>query len=357
MASTLEISKVTVPYDELSEIGVKALELVGVPTEDAKTTVEILLYADLRGIETHGIQRLLMYIPRIRKGLITPKPDIRIHALSPVMRIVDGDDGLGQVVATRGMREAISLAKEWGAAFVGCKNSNHFGAAAPFVEMACDERMIAIVATNAFPSMAPWGGVKNMVGNNPFAVGAPCEGDPPFILDIALSVSSRGRVRQIANRKERIPEGWALDSKGIPTTDPLEALKGFVLPIGGHKGYGLALAVDIISGVLTGAGFADGVKSLLQQWEEPQHIGHSIFVIDPTRFMPWEQFADRMKQLRQSMRSVPALNPKEPVLTPWEPEARIEKERRLEGIPIQDSAFELLQGLTRGQYEYEMPKF
>lgn len=357
MTSTLQTDELLISYEELSEIGIKALELVSVPTGDAQTTIDILLYADLRGIDTHGIQRLLMYIPRLRKGLMNPNPNIEVQTLSPVIRLVHGDDGLGQVVAARGMEEAICVAKEWGAAFVGCKDSSHFGAAAAFAQMACDEKLVSIVTTNAFPSMAPWGGLKNMVGNNPFAIGAPCDGEPPFILDIALSVSSRGRIRNLAGKKEKIPEGWAIDANGMSTTDPLEALKGFVLPIGNHKGYGLALAIDIISGVLTGSGFADGIKSMIQQWNEPQHVGHSMIVIDPCRFMPWELFSDRMRQLRQSMRSVPPIDPKAPVLTPWEREAKIEKARRHGGVPIPTNAFQALKGLACGQYDYEMPKY
>lgn len=350
-------SDVLVSHDELSAIGVEALEAVGVPAADARVATRILLYADLRGVGSHGIQRLLMYVPRIRKGLINPTPAIEVENVSPVMSLVHGDDGLGQVVAERGTREAVRLAKEWGLGLVGCRDSNHFGAVAPFAQMACDERLIAIVATNAFPTMAPWGGGKNVVGNNPFAVGVPCEDAPPFILDMALSVSSRGRMRDMAKQRQRIPEGWALDANGRPTTDPLEALKGFVLPIGGHKGYGLALAIDIIAGVMTGAGVADGVKSLLQQWDEPQHVGHVMCVIDPVRFMPWSRFAERMKDLRETMRAVPALDPAAPVVIPGEPEARIAEQRRLEGIPVPEGTFELLKGLTRGQYEYEMPKF
>jgi len=346
-----------VSYDEFFKIGVKALEMVGVPTEDAKITVEVLLCADLRGVDTHGIQRLLMYIPRIRKGLMNPRPEIKVQALTPVIKIVHGDDGLGQVVAARGMREAIALAKDSGIAFVGCKDSNHFGAAAPYVLMACDEKMIGIAGTNAFPTMAPWGGLKNLVGNNPLAVGVPFEGNPAFILDIAMSVSSRGRMRHMAERGEKIPEGWALNSKGRPTTDPLEGLKGLVLPIGLYKGYGLALAIDILSGVLTGAGFSSEVKSLVQQWKEPQHIGHFFIVIDPTRFMSWRDFSDRMKQLCDSMRAAPPIDREKPILIPGEPEAHLERTRRSKGIPIETKAFQLLQGLTRGQYDYEIPKF
>ena len=357
MAGSMQSTELVVSPEELADIGVLALERLDVPTADARRTVEVLLYADLRGVESHGIQRLLMYVPRLRNKLIKARPDIRIERLSPVMSLVHGDDGLGQVVASRGMSEAIELAKACGLAAVGCRDSNHFGAAAPFAQMACDERLIAIVATNAFPTMAAWGGSKNVVGNNPFALGVPCDGDPAFMLDIALSVSSRGRIRSMAQAKLPIPEGWAVDAKGKATTNPLEALKGFVLPIGGHKGYGLALAIDMLAGVLTGAGFADGVKSMLQQGDESQHVGHFMLVIDPVRFMSWNCFAERMKELRTTMRAAPPLDPKQPVVIPGEPEARIEKKRRVEGIPISEDAFRLLKGLTQGQYDYAVPGF
>jgi ureidoglycolate dehydrogenase (NAD+) len=343
-------------HEKLVEIGVRALELVGVPTEDAKTTVHVLLCADLRGVSSHGIQRLLMYVPRIRKGLINPTPKILVTSVAPAMKIVSGDNGLGPVVGTRGMREAIDLARELGIAFVGCRNSNHFGAAAPYVLMACEEKMIGLAGTNAFPTMAPWGGLEKLVGNNPLAIGVPYEGERPFVLDMAMSVSSRGRMRHMAEKKEVMPEGWAVDSEGRPTTDPLEGLKGFVLPIGFHKGYGLAAAMDILSGVLTGAGFSTGVKSLLQQWEEPQHIGHFFIAIDPSRFMSWQVFSDRMKQLCASLRNSRRIDPTEPILIPGDPEANMEGQRRDHGIPLEPDAFEALKGLAQGKYDYEIPR-
>ena len=346
-----------VAYEELFEIGMKALEIVGVPVEDAKITVDVLLCADLRGVGTHGIQRLLMYIPRLRKELINPDPKIVVKSLAPAMKIVHGDNGLGPVVATRGMREAIDLARESGIAFVGCKDSNHFGAAAPYVLMACHEKMIGIASTNAFPTMAPWGGLEKLVGNNPLAIGVPYEGGTPFVLDMAMSVSSRGRIRNIAEKKEKIPEGWALDSEGEPTTDPLEGLKGFVLPIGSHKGYGLAVAMDILSGVLTGGGFSTGIKSLIQQWEEPQHIGHFFMAIDPKRFMTWKAFSDRMKQLCELLRNARRIDSKKRIFIPGEPEAQMERFRRMNGIPFEAKVFEALKGLTQGKYDYEMPRF
>jgi LDH2 family malate/lactate/ureidoglycolate dehydrogenase len=345
-----------VPHGEFFEIGVRALELVGVPTKDAKTTVHVLLCADLRGVSSHGIQRLLMYIPRLKRELINPYPKIVVDSLAPAMRVVRGDNGLGPVVATRGTKEAIDLAKESGIAFVGCRDSNHFGAAAPYVLMACEEKMVGIAGTNAFPTMAPWRGLEKLVGNNPLAIGVPFKGERPFVLDMAMSVSSRGRMRHMAETGEKMPEGWAVDSAGRPTTDPLEGLKGFVLPIGLHKGYGLAVAMDILSGVLTGAGFSTGVKSLIQQWEEPQHIGHFFIAIDPRRFTSWEVFSDRMNQLCDSMRNAHRLDPSKPILIPGDPEAQMEQHRRENGIPFEADAFEILKALAQGKYDYEIPR-
>jgi LDH2 family malate/lactate/ureidoglycolate dehydrogenase len=349
--------KMKVPYEELKEIGILALEKVGVPLEEARATVEILLCADLRGVSSHGVQRLLMYVPKIRKGLMNPRPKIEVRSLAPGLRLVSGDDGLGPVVGTRGMREAIDLAKTSGIGFVGCSNSNHFSAAAPYVLMACQEKLIGIAGTNAFPTMPPWGGLGNIIGNNPLAIGVPCEGTHPFVLDMATSVSSRGRMRDMAKKNEKMPEGWAVDKQGKPTTDPLVGLKGYVLPMGEHKGYGLSIAIDIIAGVLTGSGFATGVKSLLQQWEEPQHVGHFFIVIDPVRFMPWEEFSDRLKALFLILRGSQRINPDKAILIPGDYEDELEKTRRASGIPIDRMTLNLLRGLIQGQYDYEIPKF
>jgi len=346
-----------VPYDELRELGIQALQKVDVPVEDARIAVGILLEADLRGVSSHGIKRLSMYIPRIRKGLMKARPTIEVHSPAPGLRIVSGDDGLGPVVGARGMVEAIELAKTLGTGFVGCRDSNHFSAAAPYVLMACREKLIGIAGTNAFPTMPPWGGLGNIVGNNPMAIGVPCEGEPPFVLDMAMSVSARGRMRQMADKGEKMPEGWAVDKQGRPTTNPLEGLKGFVLPMGQHKGYGLAIALDILGGVLTGSGFATGVKSLVQQWDEPQHVGHFFIAIDPVRFMPWDEFSDRLKALFSILRGAQRINPETAILIPGEFEQRLEEERRATGIPMDSTSLKILRGLARGKYDYEIPKF
>jgi ureidoglycolate dehydrogenase (NAD+) len=346
-----------VTYDELFLLGIEALGRVGVPKEDAAATLEILLWSDLRGVPTHGIQRLLTYVPRLREGLINPTPRFTIESPASSLMVIDGDNGLGTVVGSRGIREATKLARETGIAFVGCRNSNHFGACAPYVLLACREGMLGMAGANAAPTMAPWGGLSKRIGNNPFAVGVPCQGDGPFVIDVAMSNSSRARIFQMASKKERIPGDWALDAAGRPTTDASEAIKGFVLPIGRHKGYGLAVAIDILCGILTGGAYSESVTSLAEHWDRPQRIGHFFMTIDVARFMPLEVFSERMKDLYGELKSARPIDPKTPVRIPGERGNASEKAMRAAGIPIASSLLDTLKGLTQGNYDYEIPKF
>ncbi len=349
--------EILVSYDHLLELGVKALKLVGVPDPDAKTTMDVLLCSDLRGVPTHGVQRLLTYVPRLRDRLINPNPELVVDSLAPSLKVIHGDNGLGPVVGTKGMLESINLARDSGIAFVGCRNSNHFGACAPYVLMACREGMIGIVGANAAPTMAPWGGLTKRIGNNPLAIGVACEGDHPFVIDVAMSNSSRARIFQMAARKEKIPGDWALDSEGRPTTDPSEAIKGFVLPIGRHKGYGLAVAIDILCGVLIGGAFSQGVKSLAEHWDKPQNIGHFFITIDAGRFMPSVEFSERMRELFRGLRGAQRIEQEEPILVPGERGGKSQRSRRLNGIPIAPQLLETLKGLAQGNYDYDVPRF
>jgi len=349
--------EIQVPYDVLLELGMRSLGLVEVANQDARATMDVLLCADLRGVPTHGIQRLLTYVPRLRSGLINPRPDVRIESLAPALKIIDGDNGLGPVVATKGMAEAIEMARSSGIGFVGCRKSNHFGACAPYVLMACRQKMIGIAGANSPPTMAPWGGLTKLIGNNPLGIGVPCEGDTPFVIDIAMSNSSRARIFNMAAKKEKIPGDWALDSAGKPTTDASEAIKGFVLPMGRHKGYGLAVAIDILSGVLTEGAFSLGLKSLAENWHEPQDIGHFFIAIDATRFMSWDVFSKRMKDLFGGLRSSRRIDPGSPIRIPGERGTQTEMDRRHNGIPISPRLLETLKGLAEGNYDYDIPKF
>ncbi|MEJ2167669.1 MAG: Ldh family oxidoreductase [Desulfobacterales bacterium] len=352
-----ETDHILVAYDELQELGEKCLELVGVPPDHALITTQVLLWADLRGVGTHGVERLLSYVPRLKKGLINACPALKVEEKGEAIRLLHGDNGLGQVVGERGVREAISLAKKSGLGFVACRDSNHFGAVAPYVLMACQEKIIGIACTNAFATMAPTGGLDSVVGNNPLGIGIPVEGGNHFVLDMAMSVSSRGRIRGMAAKGQTIPAGWAITRQGEPTTDPQEALKGLVLPVGQHKGYGLAVAIDILCGVLTGAGFGTEVKSLFQEWSEPQHIGHVFIALDPRRLMDWESFQRRIYELYRELKSVCPIDPDTPVVVAGEMENRMEKERKSAGIPLPPATLYKLRMLAAGEYEIEISKY
>lgn len=338
-----------VASDDLLQLTRCAFERVGVPPSDAAAAAEILVSADLQGIGTHGVRRLAPYVARIRDGAFNPTPDIRIARTAPAAALVDGNDGLGPVVGTRGLSAALEIAAETGIAYVGCRNSQHFGALAPYARRAAEAGMVCLLGSTALATMAPWGGREVRVGNNPLGLGAPRRGAPPFILDIAMSIAARGKMRLAQQRGEAIPTGWALDAEGRPTTDPLAGLKGFVLPIGGHKGYGLALAVDILAGALTGGAVSAEVRSLFQQAEAPQGVCHFFIALDPARLLGQDAFGDRMEALCRLMAETPPFDPAAPVLIPGEIEARLLAERRAHGIPLEAEEFAAIQALARGE--------
>lgn len=345
----MSIQEMRLSESELTALTIAALEAADVSRADATACAEILVTADMQGITTHGVRRLVPYISRIRQGLISASPEIAVDHGSQTVVVVDGGNGLGPVVARRALDEALDIATKTGLAFVGCRASNHFGAGAPYALLACRRQMVMIAGTNAFRTMAPWGGTGVRLGNNPLAFGAPCGEEWHFILDIAMSVGARGKIRAAQEQGEQIPPGWALDATGHPTTDPLAALKGFVMPIGGHKGYGLALMIDILSGVLTGALFGSEARSLFQDHEAPQGLGHFFLVIDPARFMPLSEFQARMRQLAWDMESAPASDPNSPVVLPGAYEHAKMRAHAEFGVPVPTALVRQLEALGRGE--------
>lgn len=334
--------------EALQDLAARALEAVGVPGEAARAAAEILVFADLVGIHTHGLARLSPYIARLRDGAFNPRPDIRIRRRGATA-IVYGDNGLGQVVGHTGIRLAIEIARENGIGYVGCRESQHFGALAPYIMTAAEAGMVVVLGTSAFPTMAPWGGREVKLGNNPLGLGAPRPGRLPFIFDIALSVVARGKIRQAHERGEAIPQGWALDRGGEPTTDPLEALKGFVLPVGDHKGYGLALMVDILAATLIGGVASHGVRSLFQQKDKPQRVGHFFIAIDPEQTIGRQAFDAGLAELEAAMRSTAPFDPSRPVMLPGDIEAALYAERMRDGIPLEASLLDQIERLARGE--------
>ena len=326
------------------------------PADDAETAADILVRTDLMGIETHGTRRLGMYIGHIRRGGTKATPNITTSELSPAIAMVDGDHGLGSVVASRGLTEAIRLARRSGLAYVACRNSNHFGAVGPYVLGACRQRLVCFMGTNASVTMAPWGGREPKIGNNPIGIGAPRRQEPHFMLDIAMCVAARGKMRGAKDRGEQIPLGWALDPDGNPTTDPLKGLEGFVLPIGGHKGYGLALAVDLLAGVLGGGAFGTGVKSMYRTPEEHQGVAHFVVVIDPARVLGLDAYYERMDAFWNRIKATSPLRPAEPVLLPGEIEAKAYAANTALGIPMEESLYDAIRGLADGTVEGVIPE-
>lgn len=323
-----------VKVEQLRDFSFKAFRALGIPEKDAQVTSEILVAADIRGIDSHGVARLPIYAKRLQLGLINKQPNVKVVRERAGAAIVDGDNGLGQVVAHQAMTLCLEKAKQNGVGAVGVRNSNHFGIGAYYAMMALKEDMIGLVATNASPLMAPFGGKTPLLGTNPLAIAIPAGTQYPVVLDMATSLVPRGKIEIAARKGEKIPIGWAIDKDGRPTQEPEEALKGTLLPMGGPKGYGLALVLDILCGVLAGAAFGGNVGSLFGDLDRPQNIGHFMMAIDVGSFRPLNEFKNTMDSLILSIKnSEPAEGVKE-LFLPGEIEFLKGKEREEKGIAL-----------------------
>jgi len=335
---------VLVRPDRLSRFCVQLFEKVGVPSRDAEVLIDNLISADLRGVDTHGVTRIAIYIERLQSGAVRAKPQMKVLNETAVSAILDGDHGLGQVISARAMEMAMEKAKAGVIGVVGVRNSTHNGAMAYFATMAVKEDLIGIGLTNTVPLMAPTGGNQAMIGNNPLSIAAPAGYEKPVVFDMACSIAARGKIILAAKKGEKIPLGWAIDKEGLPTEDAKAALEGLILPVGGHKGYGLALMVDVLSGVLTGANFGPGVGPLYHN-PGTQGIGHLLAAINIQAFIPISEFKARMdKMVRDVKQSKKAKGVKE-IFLPGEIEMGIEEKRRREGIPLSRAVYDELCGL------------
>jgi LDH2 family malate/lactate/ureidoglycolate dehydrogenase len=263
--------------------------------------------------------------------------------VTPVAAALDGQNGLGFVVATRAMAEAIAMARESGIGIVSVRRSTHFGMAACYVLQALDAGFVSLVFTNASPAMPPWGGREPLLGTSPLAAGAPGGRLAPFVLDMSPAVAARGKIRLAEKRGEKIPLGYALDAQGRPTTDPAAALQGVVLPIGGPKGSGLSMLMDIFGGVLSGAAYAGDVGDQYKAYDRPQNVGHFFLAMKPDLFVPMAEYRSRMDLLVERIRACPKAEGFDEILLPGEIEAREETRRRESGIPYGHSEIDALQ--------------
>lgn len=324
----------TVSHERLQSLVSEIVAAHDVPIADAERVAQCLVLADLRGVASHGVARLPIYTERLRRGLVNPRPSLALHTPTPVCARLDGDDGLGFVVATRAMDEAIERASTYGIGMVAVRRSTHFGMAACYLLQAVEAGYVALVLTNASPAMPVWGGKEPLLGTSPFAFAAPGNGTtPPIVLDMATSVVARGKIRRAAANDEPIPEGWALDKEGNPTTDPHKAYEGIILPLGGPKGSGLSLMMDVVCGVMSGAAFGGTVGNQYLDFDAPQNVGHCVIAIQPGVFVDGD-YAQRMAELHARIMSGPLLDPAAPILMPGERETRHEAERRRSGIVL-----------------------
>jgi LDH2 family malate/lactate/ureidoglycolate dehydrogenase len=320
------------------------LQAHGVPPDDAATIAGCLVSADLRGVDTHGLCRLPIYLERVRAGLINPKPNLSPRRITPVAAALDGEDGFGFVIGMRAMAEAIAMARDYGIGIVAARRSTHFGMAASYALPAVEAGLMAMVFSNASRAMPPWGGRAMLLGTNPFCMAAPAGKHRPVILDMSPAVAARGKIRRAERRGEKIPLGYALDAEGRPTTDPKAALAGgVVLPIGEHKGSGLSMFMDIFGGVISGANFGGDVADQYKAFDRPQDVGHFFLAMKPDLFITEAEYRNRIDTLIERMRTVPTAEGFAEILIPGEPEDRYEAERRRSGIPYAASEVTALQ--------------
>ena len=319
---------------ELLSLASSALVRLGMDIEAAGDAARILVYADMFGIHTHGVERILSYGERLRIGGIKPRPDMTADALTPSIISIDGDNGLGPLIGMRALRAAMDAAKTNGLALALVRGSNHFGPICPYSYIAAQDGFATLIGSNATTTIAPWGGSEAKLGNNPFGFGIPNPGGDPIMLDMAMSVAARAKIRSAAKAGEPIPDSWATDRDGKPTTDPAAALNGFLQPVGGHKGYGLALAVDLIAGLLSGAAYLSHVKSWVDTPEEPQNVGHYFLLIDTARIGSGNWLESRMRDFTSILHDTPPADPQAPVQVPGEREMQSFRRAQTQGIRI-----------------------
>ena len=333
-----------VPAERLRQFCIEALEKAGVPTDEAKIVADVQVESDLRGVHSHGAVAVVGYVQRLNQGGTNPRPNITVMKESPHHALVDGDHGLGQLVAVKAMNICIAKAKESGVATVGVHNSNHFGAAGNYSMMALKEDLIGFALTNAAAVIPPTGGGTGVFGTNPISFAIPTAHSYPITLDIATSAVAMQRIVQALREGQKIPPGWGLDSKGKPTDDPRVALtSGIQPPMAGHKGYGLAMMVEVLSAVLTGASF--GRVTEPRNWRPSEYlsVGHFFAALNPVMFIPIDEFKARMESLIEEVRNSTLLEDTERIYLPGEIEYEKREQRIKKGIPLPASTVETLE--------------
>lgn len=319
------------------------LKAAGMRPEPAAIVADTLIYADLRGVASHGVARLRSYLDRIRAGVMELDPPMKLTSEAPASGLLDAGNGFGQIAGVTAMDIAIEKAKSAGSAVIGIANSNHFGVAAYFVERATRADMVGIVLTNSSPAMTAYNTRIPLIGTNPIAFGVPAGNARPIILDMSTSVVARGKIRLASLTGKPIPPGWAYDEQGRPTEDAHAALKGSLAPIGGPKGAGLSLIIDLLTGVLTGTGLTGDVRNITDI-SGPSRTGHLMIAFDVGRFIPPELFRTNVDRVIANIKAMPSADGG-PVYMPGEIEAIGAEKRTRDGIGVPPDILRILRDL------------
>lgn len=346
------MAKITVDWKTLTSFVEDAFVAVGIPREDAEICTDVLLESDRRGIESHGVNRFKpIYIDRIEDGIQNPVTKFEIIRETPTTAVVDGHDGMGQVIGYKAMKLAIAKAKQYGMGMVAVRNSCHYGIAGYYTTMCTQEGMIGITGTNARPSIAPTFGVENMLGTNPLTFGFPTDEPFPFVLDCATSITQRGKIEYFARIGQDTPEGMVIGRDGKAKTDSKQILvdltKGdaALAPLGGigeelagYKGYGYATVVEILSAALQQGNFLRALTGIGDKGQKvPFHLGHFFIAIDTEAFMGAEEFRKTAGDILRDLRGSVKAPGEKRIFTAGEKEWEVYQERKDKGVPINEA--------------------
>lgn len=345
------LKEIFLPVKTTTDFIFHTLSKMGVPKEDAKICAKILIESDLRGIDSHGVGRLKMYVDRIKQGIQTPTTKIDVIKESPTTAVLDGNHGMGHVVAYRAMEMAIKKAKQYGMGAVSVRNSTHYGIAGYYPAMAIKENMVGLAFSNARPSISPTFGVTPLLGTNPISFGAPTNLKVPFLLDGATSISQRGKIELLARKEMATPEGWAIDENGAPVTDTNKLLVDLVketaslLPLGGagellggHKGYGLATMVEILCAAFCGGSFINGLTGFDKNNKPcPYKLGHFFIAINVENFVPIAEFKNITTEIVKTLINSKKAKGANRIYYAGEKEWESMEVRKKEGIPINEN--------------------
>ncbi len=325
-----------------------ALIATGMSQSDADRISRLMAEADAIGSDGHGVFRLDQYVRRIQAGGINTHPNIRIAQERTAMAVLDGDNGMGHLVMSRATDLAITKAKKSGIAWVGARFSNHAGPASLYARMPLAHNMIGLyVAVGSANHLPPWGGTEMLLSTNPIAIAIPSKSMPPIVLDMATTVAAYGKVKTKAQRGEAMPEGWMIDRHGKPLTDATRADEGFLLPIGGPKGYGLALMFGLLAGTLNGAAFGNDVVDFNADDTSITNTGHFIVALDIAAFTDVNSFKSEVDDIWSTMKSSSLLPGFDEIRLPGERLAKVATQRRTNGIPIHGTLQTVLNRLAK----------